>query len=355
MKKALVVFLVGLAGWVSAGEMEFVSGSPPAQVSNYAFDEQKITPFVINDPIWMGLQNMPFDERSNAEIGLILERNANAEAERVAAEIEKTWNDGRYDQAIQMFSTLGELTDMDEVSIGIKWRSPLQTPEQPDWDTDVRIGTRDSIYVNVLDIHNATGNLFAILLFEGDGHSSSWAANFSTDGGATWSETFDWWASYHINHLSATVVANHCYVAFSRGTAQDEAFLYRFNANDGQQEDFGNGSNFVIAFTTTTPETIQEVAITSNQDMGNNRLYYLGLTSEGIIRYYWDTVDALSWDEVFTGVFDADRGLDACYNDGYSQYFLNVSYIGQDNYLNIMGRSSTLIDNVESGLIDVDR
>jgi hypothetical protein len=254
-----------------------------------------------------------------------------------------------------MFEELRDLTDLNEASIGTTWRDPLQTPEQPDWDTDVRIGTRDSIYVNAFDLHNASGNLFAILLLQGDGWTTRWVVNFSTDGGATWSETYNWGAGYHINYLSATVVSNHCYVAFSRGSNQDQAFLYRFKVSDGQREDFGNGSAYITVFTTTSPESIQEVAITSNQDDYNNRLYYFGLTSDGIIRYCWDDQNALSWDEIFTGVVDADRGLDACFNQGSSVYFLNVSYIGQDNYLNIMGRGSTLIDNIESGLVDTDR
>ncbi len=355
MKKALVFLMVVFLGSVSAGELEVISGSPSSQISNYALDDEPITPLKMDGQIWTGLENMPYDQRGNSVIELILERNATAEALEKAREIERHWNDGQYAHAIQLFYELADLTDMDEVSIGNRWRNPLQTIEQPDWDTDVRIGNRDSIYVNAFDIHNATGNLFAILLFQGDGFTSTWGVNFSTDGGATWSETYAWWAGYHINHLSATVVSNHCYVAFSRGSFQDQAFLYRFNANDGQQENFGNGSSYITVFTTTSPESILEVAITSNQDLSNNRLYYFGLTSSGVIRYCWDDQNALSWDEVFTGVSDADRGLDACYNHGSSDYFLNVSYIGQDNYLNITGRSSTLIDNVESGLIDTDR
>jgi len=353
MRTVLVVLLMVLFGSASAGELEVVSGSP-SLMANYNVDEEPIVPLKMDGPIWATLQDMPFDERINSEIELVLERNATAQALEKAGEIEKLWNNGQYDQAIQLFSGLGDLTDIDEVSIGTSWRNPLQTIEQPDWDSDVRIGNRDSIYVNAFDIHNATGNLFAILLLQGDGNSSIWTVNFSTDGGATWSETNSWWATYHINHLSATVVSNHCYVAFSRGTSQNQAFLYRFKASDGQQEDFGNGSSYITVFTTTSPETILEVAITSNQDVTNDRLYYFGLTSEGVIRYCWDDPDALSWYEVFTGVWDADRGLDACFHEG-GGYFLNVSYIGEDNYLNIMGRGSGPLTNVESGLVDTDR
>ncbi|UCC80193.1 MAG: hypothetical protein JSW64_02195 [Candidatus Zixiibacteriota bacterium] len=354
MKTAIVVFLVVFFGSASAGELEVVSGSP-SQIADYNVDEEPIVPLEMDGPIWEGLQYMSYDQRANSEIGLILEQNATADALQRAEEIEKRWNNGQYEQAIQLFGGLADLTDIDEVSIGNRWRNPLQTIEQPDWDTDVRIGNRDSIYVNAFDIHNATGNLFAILLFQGDGFTATWAVNLSTDGGATWSETYAWWAGYHINHLSATVVSNHCYVAFSRGSFQDQAFLYRFNANDGQQENFGNGSSYITVFTTTSPESILEVAITSNQDVTNDRLYYFGLTSEGVIRYCWDTPDALSWAEIFTGVSDADRGLDASFNEGFSQYFLNVSYIGDDNYLNIMGRGSGPLTSVESGLVDADR
>lgn len=355
MKKVLVFLVVGFIGSVSAGEMEVYSGSPSSKISDYVVDGQTITPLKMVGPIWSSLENMPYDRRANSEIELVLESNASYEALEGARDIDKSWNDGQYTRAIQLFDQLSELTDIDEISIGVTWRNPLETLEQPDWDTDVRIGNRDSIYVTALDIHNVTGNLFAVVLFQGDGNTSKWAVNFSTDGGASWSETYSWWASYQINSLSATVIANHCYVAFPQGTGQDDAFLYRFDAIDGQQEDFGNGSSYITVFSTTLPESILEVVITSNQDAYNNRLYYFGLTSSGVIRYCWDDQNALTWDEVFTGIWDADRGLDACFNQESSSYYLSVSYIGQDDYLNIMGRGSTLQGNVESGLVDTDR
>ena len=352
MKKAFVFLMAVFIGSVSAGEMEYYTGSPSSQMSSYVLDGETITPLKMDGPIWSCLENMPYDQKANSEIELILERNASAEALAIAGEIEKEWNDGSYNRAMQLFYGLANLTDINEISIGESWKNPLRSP---DWDTDVRIGDRDSVYVTAFDIHNATGNLFAVLLLQGDGATSRWTTNFSTDGGATWNETYNWFAGYQINYLSATVVANYCYVAFSRGAAQDQAFLYRFDATDGLQENFDNGSSYITVFTTTPPESILEVAITSNQDVTDNRLYYFGLTSSGVIRYLWDIPDALSWDEVYTGVGDADRGLDACFNQGWSNYYLNVSYIGQDNYLNIMGRGSTLMDNVESGQIEADR
>ena len=355
MRSMLVFLLLGLCWSASAGELEIMSGSPNPNVSDYNLDREPIIPLKMDGPIWTGLQNMPHDLKINSEIELELEPNATVAALQKAEEIEKQWNSGLYDRAIQLFIELSDLTDINEVSIGNSWRIPLQTYEQPNWDTDVRIANRDSIYVNVLDIHNISGNLFAILLFQGDGYSSQWAVNLSTDGGQTWSETYVWYATFHINYMSATVVSNHCYVAYVGDLPQSSARIRRFRASDGQPENFGNGSAWIEVFTTTSPESILEVVLTSNQDEFNNRLYYLGLTSEGTIRYFWDDPDALNWIEVFTGVYDADRGLDACYNQGSVGYFLNISYIGQDNYLNIMGRSSGLPDNIESGLSDVDR
>jgi hypothetical protein len=166
--------------------------------------------------------------------------------------------------------------------------------------------------------------------------------NFSTNDGATWTETYTWWATYELTTLSASVVTSHCYVAFARGPSHDQAFLYQFRVTDGQQENFPSGPSYITVFITTLPEYIKEVALASNQDFYNNRLYYMILTSAGAVRYFWaGSPDYETWAEIATNIANGDRGLDATCNEGYSSYFFWISFINTDNQVEIYGKSAT--------------
>ncbi|HIE05398.1 MAG TPA: T9SS type A sorting domain-containing protein [bacterium (Candidatus Stahlbacteria)] len=290
-------------------------------------------------PIWEGLEQMTESERMNSSIEIELGTNSSKEAEAVARRIEQLWNSGRYEDALSLFPELAEIVDGGEIAIGNTWRTPVPTREGSDWGNDVRVGNQDSIYVNDLDIHRASGNLFAILLYP-QGSAYYWSVNFSTDGGATWNETFTFGASYQINWVDASVLANHCYVAYIVGTNQDGGRLRRFRVSDGQPEDFNNGQAFITVFTLASG-AIEEVNLTSNQDFFNNRLYYMSLTSTDELKYFWDDTGAVSWSEVNTGVTDADRGLDACTNEDYGTYFLLASYLTTSDQIKIDGRSSS--------------
>lgn len=350
MKRCILVLLLSLTILVFAEEFPCEPGTETTPVGTpVKSDRVEEEPFIISEPVWKGLEQMTQEERENSEISLILEKEASEQAQQLAQRIENLWNSGEFEEALLLFPELEPLTDINEMAIGNAWRTPVPTEYESRWGDDVRIGNRDSVLVNVLDIHRATGNLFTILLLQGDGNTNRWDVYHSTDSGVTWNETYDWWANYQINSLSATVVASHCYVAFSRGSSQDQAFLYRFKATDGIREDFPNGSSFITVFTTTSPEEIQEVAITSNQDSYDNRLYYLAITSQGNLILYWDNQDAISWDEVLTGISNADRGLDACWNAGFAEYFVLSSYIDTDDILKIVGWKSAKLKANESG------
>jgi hypothetical protein len=122
-------------------------------------------------------------------------------------------------------------------------------------------------------------------------------------------------------------------VAFGRGSSQDQGFLYRFRAVDGTQDTFPDGSNFVTVFTTTSPDSINEVTLWSNQDNFDNRLYYGALINDGDVRALWDDPNALSWTEYTTNITDAERGLDACWNEDYAARYHWLSYINYNDSL----------------------
>jgi hypothetical protein len=133
---------------------------------------------------------MSLKDRQNAQISVDLEVKANLQAVNTARQIENLWNSERFEEALALFPELEKNTDMNQIEIGISWRTPVPTTAPPtDWAEDVRIGNRDSVYLVSLDIHRASDNLFALLV-NYDSLDYWWSVNFSTDGGATWSETY---------------------------------------------------------------------------------------------------------------------------------------------------------------------
>jgi hypothetical protein len=116
--------------------------------------------------------------------------------------------------------------------------------------------------------------------------------------------------------------------------------VMRFRADDGTQEDFIGGWPWLIALETTPPEQIKEVVLVSNHDYYDNRLDHFAITTEGDLRHHWHSPGTATWTEVANTVDDADRGLDACSNMGFSEYYLWASYIDSDDTLRVNGINS---------------
>jgi len=281
------------------------------------------------------LEQMSEQGRNNSYVQLFLESDASSDARSVANDIENLWNTGNYELAIKECGKLALLTNINETAIGISWEKPIQT-ETPFWAQDIRIGNRDSIYAVAFDIHRATNNLFAVLLYK-SGTYSGWSVNYSTNGGYTWNETYYLSATYSIRSLSASIVANHCYVCYSRPSAQNQAYLYRFRAVDAQRDTFSNGAWYSEVFSVSSPDTIDELVLLGDQDDSNMRLYCTSIINDGRIRFFWDDPQAISWTEIQTGITDADRGLDISKNVGYKHYWMLISYINNVNNLRIYG------------------
>jgi hypothetical protein len=247
--------------------------------------------------------------------------------------------------------------DQSEVVVSKSQQTPSPTYETALWGNDVRIGTRDSIYVTSFDIHRESGNLFTGLLFQYDSLSTMWSINISTDGGASWSETDNWWANYTINSVSASVLGNYCYVAYSRGSSQNEINLRRFNVSNGLSADFNDSTDFVTILEMDFSEAVEQVVLTSNQDETDDRLDLLALTSEGNLRHFWSDTSAVVWTEDTTGVHDAYETIDLCTNEGYTTYPLLASYFSPvdatSERINIIGNSGGSWQNLHSEVISV--
>ncbi|MBU0982441.1 MAG: hypothetical protein KKA42_01120, partial [candidate division Zixibacteria bacterium] len=286
---------------------------------------------------WEALENLDPRDRENLILDVVLPPGVSDDASALAGKIEDNWNTGHYDTALLLFSELADLVDPTLIELGQDWRVPLWSESPDKFGGDIRIGVRDSIYATALDVHRASGNLFAITLFQSGASGSAWTVNFSSDGGETWTETYYWNATYQVNDITATVLANHCYVAFTRGLDQDQVLMYRFRVSDGARENFPDATTYQTIFTTTAPEAIEDVELTSNQDYIAYvyRQYLVAITSSDNLKFYWDDETATSWTAYSTGVTDADRGLDVCLNEGSAQNWLFVSYIDNADVLRI--------------------
>ena len=226
--------------------------------------------------------------------------------------------------------------------MGKSWINPVPTPmdvQPADITSDKRIGTEDSVYITALDIHRVSNNLFAVLLYR-VGSNYYWAVYHSTNGGFTWNYTYAWGEPWYIRAMSAKVVADHLYVCYSNGTDQNYARCFRFRASDGVRENFTGGYTYITAYSTMAPDYIKEIAMTTNQESWNNRLYIAMIMSVGDLRFIWDDPEAVSWTSVSTGVLSADDGIDIAFNDPvniWGTYWLFASYIDNHDSLCIDG------------------
>ena len=356
MNKTILLLIIFTAGLI-AGELPDTPQSIARKAAGIKSDQEissgaQAAPIV---PIWNGLKKLSAAEQANAMIELELTQSASTEARQISKEIEQTWNAGGQAAALAKFEELEKIIEPGQIAIGISWRTPIPTENQQltgGWGTDVRIGNRDSVNINVVDIHRSSGNMFVILTYP-IGSSNYWSVNISSDDGSTWSETYTWFSIRKINSVSIAALANHCYVAYHQ---DDIARMRRYSAATAVSDTFGDGSNFVDIFTAAYSDTIKEITLISNQESFNNRLYYFVITKLGELRFFWDDQEALSWSEILTGIENADRGLDACWNEDYSTVYIFISYINKDHYLKIWGRSSgPLLGDVESGRIEERR
>lgn len=299
---------------------------------------------VENNPFYHSLELLTQAERDNAVIEIMFNVQVSQDVDNVARNIEETWNSGNYDEALGM---LAELNAMNGVAgnalIGIMWRTPVPAPA-PEWGTDVLISTRDSVFALAMDHDIYTHNLFAMIGFTGDGMGSKFTANFSSNGGQTWAETYSLGGfSYVMNDLDACCVDDHFYVGYTGGlstAANSMAWLKRFHIATGQADTFPDGSVSYNVFTTTE---IMEVDVSSNHEESglNNRLYFYGIDNTGVVRNFWNAPTTTTWTEITTNITNAQQGLDTDWNLGYSTYSSIMSFLTDADSVEIYGRQST--------------
>jgi len=298
-------------------------------------------------PVWKGLDKLSFSDKENALIRLEIPHDLQAALLNQVEEIEKLWNSGEFDQAIGRLRNLEESQGLPGIAVGISWRVPRMTSE-PKWGTDVRIGAQIDIAKPCLDFHYVIGNLFAVLKRDVD--DPRWTINISLDGGATWQETYAWYGDGVID-VSAAVVDTFLYVGYVALDAlggADMARIRRFDIHTGAVD---NVYYYKVVFDKDI--NIEEIAVTTNADYYDNVIYYLAILTDNSLIYHY-SFDGETWSEIATGISNADRGLDACCNEGFADYFLWASYIDTDDSLHVARRSGVWEDiKLDGGARDV--
>ncbi len=320
------------------------SGLPPKGPVNDRVLEQAPKAPITYTPLWKDLGKLSLSDKENALIQLEVPHDLPATLLKQVKEIEELWNSGNFDQAIEHLRSLEESEKIRDIAVGISWKVPRMI-SGPKWGTDVQIGSRQDIRKPCLDFHYDTGNLFAVLK-RSSADNPRWTVNISTDGGQTWQETYTWTGTDIID-VSAAVVDTFLYVgyvAIDGSYGADVARIRRFFTSTGAADGV---YNFKVVFDKDVD--IEEVAVTSNADFLDNRIYYLAILADNSLIYYWGDQEGTTWVEVATGISNADRWLDACCNEGYAAYFLWVSFVDTDDSVHV-ARRSTVWDDIVLGV-----
>lgn len=320
---------------IPAGPNDLVA-STQTSVPIIAQDRDEPVP-TVSYSLTESLERMPIAEKFNSVMELILPSDADRAATDIAEKFAVLWKDEHFNQAILLLNDLEGLTDLGQVAVSCAWRQPIVSEGGSRFGTDVRIGTRDSVYDNDLDIDWNNGNLWVVLLIDGDGYDSRITVNRSTDDGTSWSET-QWLAypAYHIECMGAAIVADHFYIAWGTGNT---ITMVHTNLSTGYFEDFPNDERFVTVLETPDPDVINEVSVETNVDFNPYywRVYVAAITSEGNLMASWSDEECLTWHTWNTGITNAADGLSSCINQGYTNYWYMVSYYDEDNNVCVDG------------------
>ncbi len=253
------------------------------------------------------LEQMTDDEKANAAIDLVLEQQAGATALDKAYEIERHWNEGRYSTALGLFVDLSLLTELNLAEIHVTWKVPVTTSSPDRFDTDVQISTRDSVRILEMEVHHGTGNLNALVIFEGDGSVASIESRLSTDGGVTWVAPNLLVMGYELVDASATVWEDHCYLAYNHSSL-NVTRLIRFSCETGMKEQISG-----LSYLNIHNNPIEELKLSSSDDyVSSNDYLYLALieTDNDLVVYRIDIGLSSSWNQLTTNIGNCDRGLD---------------------------------------------
>jgi len=290
--------------------------------------EQIINNNPVYIPVWQKLDKMNSQDKTNAQIQLETNGALSAATVKKITDIENLWNSAQYTSAIDLLKSL-EQGGLKDLAVGVCWKQPKLLSGPLDWGVDVQVETRGATQETCMDFHSSTGNMFAHTLRNTTtANNACWTINISTNGGATWSETYNWFSSKNCIDTSASVVGDYLYIGYVSGSNTSDAHLRRAFASDGSiDSSFGNKTVF------DTGLDIKEISLTSNAPNANNYIYYSAILNDYSIALY-NVTSTGGTNKYTTGIGDAVSSLDSCWNTDYgSSNYLVFSYVNTSNRL----------------------
>jgi hypothetical protein len=249
-----------------------------------------------------------------------------------ARRIESLWQAGERTAALQALEALDAAGAL--AGVGIQWNDPGEPAKTGDRGVDVRIGgTMNGAEITRLDYDAETDNLFAVIVWNG-----FFTVNRSATDGATWMETYRYVIGDPIPTMDAAVVDEYLYISYVDPTSARFSRMRRCAVASGAYDSvYGQRTLGDAGF----GETMEEVAVTTNADEADDRVYLFLLTSTDEVQYHYASADGTIFYQSATNVTNAERGLDAMFAHFCIGHFLYVSYLGNDGDLYIMRRSDS--------------
>ena len=223
------------------------------------------------------------------------------------------------------------------LAVSVAWHEPLILGGLR--MNDARVGgTRTEAQTMNLDYDAQSGHVFAILRWGSTTAASTWTMNISTDGGDTWAESYSYANATGLIDVDCAVVDDYVYVAYVAGAAPDEARIRRCLTSTGAVD---GGYGYHVVFDAGA-NTVEEVALATNADDYDNRVYYAIIQSDDVLRYAFDSAsDGTTFAEESPSGANAEFGLDMTWDHhrGECSEFLYVSYAGNDGDVHVLGHS----------------
>jgi len=288
-------------------------------------------------PLWKKLDHMTEEDRLNSTIELELSGQATLEELNSAQLVSELWKKEQFDAAINLLKTLEDKGET--VGLGIAWKTPKTSSAGR--ALDYRIGGSNTEGHSMhLDFDAQNGNLFCAIRWGSTTSSAIWTLNISTDNGLTWAETYDYGSASGIIDIDCVVVDDFVYVAYVSNAAASDARLRRFTVDTGAED---TGYFYEVIFDAGA-NSISDVALASNADDFDNRLYYAAIQSDNSLRFAYDLADdGTTFSEASTAGMEPSFGLDMTWDNSRSNCdsFIFLSFNDTSGDIHVMGRAES--------------
>lgn len=274
--------------------------------------------------VWDELKSLTQTEKGNILINIELLDKTNIEAKQLSLDIEKTWAEGNYNLAFELFENLARVINPSLIELGIAYKNPLTQGNK--WSGDIRIGTTDSLNHVCLDFESDSSRLFAVVASD-ERTTRRYEIHRSTDGGANWVLTQAWISTVTDAYRDMDLVVTRGFL-FVADIIGNNVRVRRYPTSTGVAD------STRTVFTGTTSDSCYDVAITSDIDQYPTAWWlYITARIGGNIYAMRSTDKGLTWDNQATLATDAIGRVDICFAQNSGLTDLYVPYFRPNDSL----------------------